>query len=208
MGFQRCDRAHNRAGAVKAIATTIRNAVNSNDQQQWSFRFVFNCISDCVSNLLIGLHMTRRVVIKSSSSSPFRISAAGVDALSAEFNDLIFDGNQPPLRLWISGYTTVEGMSRDEYNGGQNIREGSGIGPFTTPSGTTPVFLVNAKTSSAGIDTGRVKLPTFNSGLGSGGGAICSGYFIGVSFTLGFPATPSARPPFDYINYAIFRNFN
>src|ERR1700730_4774904 len=85
--------------------------------------------------------MARRVYIESNAASPLRISVAGFDAATAQFNALIFDGNQPPLRLWGTGYTTLEGMSWNEHLGGQSIREAAGIPVVATPAGTTPVFM-------------------------------------------------------------------
>ena len=63
--------------------------------------------------------MTRRVIYQGGSGSPFRVSASGVDAALAEFNDLIFDANQPPLRLWGTGATQVAGITRNEWNFGK-----------------------------------------------------------------------------------------
>ncbi|SHJ69592.1 hypothetical protein SAMN05444159_1254 [Bradyrhizobium lablabi] len=153
--------------------------------------------------------MTRRVIMDSTAASPLRISVAGVDAATAAFNALIFDGNQPPLRLWGTGYTTVEGMSWNEHLGGQNIREASGIPVVVTPAGTSPVFMTMWRKS--GDPFGRVYTPSFqgsaNGGQGGGGGAICSNQFIATCFNTGAPGAPDSRPPFNYVNYCVFKNY-
>lgn len=152
--------------------------------------------------------MTRRVIIDSTAASPLRISVAGVDAATAQFNALIFDGNQPPLRLWGTGYTTVEGMSWNEHAGGQNIREAAGIPVVATPAGTTPIFMTMWRLNDG---QGRLTTPSFqssaNGGQGGGGGAICSNQFIGTCFTTGAPGAPDARPNFIYANYCVFKNY-
>lgn len=160
--------------------------------------------------------MTRRVIINSGAASPLRISVAGVDAATAEFNALIFDGNQSPLRLWGTGYVTVEGMSQNEYYGGQNVRELSAGAVVATPPGTTPVFMTMWRNSAD--SQGRLWSPSFqnggynnagSSGIGGGGGAICSGQFIGVSFSyaLSVSGDPTIRPAPNYTNYCVFKNY-
>jgi hypothetical protein len=86
--------------------------------------------------------MARRVIFDSSAASPLRISVAGVDAAGAEFNNLIFDANQSPLRLAGTGYLLIDGISRDEFEFGRNIRTAATPSPVVTPAGTTAVFMV------------------------------------------------------------------
>jgi hypothetical protein len=147
--------------------------------------------------------MTRRVIIDSTAASPFRVSVAGVDVLTAEFNDLIFDGNQSPLRLLATGWVVCPAHTWNEYTFGKNMNEASG--PTYTLAGK-PVFLVAGR-----VDDGLGNLTTTFArpgAAGSGhGGAFCSGTFIGVSFQGGAPAVPDAAGPNTLCNYAIFKNY-
>jgi hypothetical protein len=152
--------------------------------------------------------MARRVIIDSNASSPLRIAVAGVDAATAQFNALIFDGNQPPLRLWGTGYVLVSGTTYNQFLGGKNTSEATASGSFPTPAGTTPVFMVMTRLNDGGVSF--LQTPTFagSSRQNTGGGAICSGSFIGVSFAVGAPGAPDALPPQNYSNYCIFKNYN
>jgi len=152
--------------------------------------------------------MARRVIFDSNGTSPFRVSVAGVDAATAQFNALIFDGNQPPLRLWGTGFVTAEGMSWNEHLNGQNLREASPVSVVVTPAGTSPVFMVAWRRNDG---LGRVYTPSSqgsNNGIAGGGGGICSNAFVGLCFNTGAPGAPDSRPPGNFINYAIFKNYN
>lgn len=160
--------------------------------------------------------MAKRVILDSTAASPLRVSVAGVDADLAEFNDLIFDGNQPPMRLYLNGVQSCNGMTFNEFTGGQNIREGSLVPVLSTPSGTTPIFMVNfiMSTHAGG---GFVRSPTYNGAAnnnetngGGAGGAIVQpsdNYFVPVCFTVGPPGLPDDLPPVTYVNYAVFKNY-
>lgn len=71
--------------------------------------------------------MARRVVIGEFPSSPFRVAAAGSDADTADTFDLLFDGNQSPLRLGQKGTFALP------YNSAANLA------PAVIPS--SPVIL-------------------------------------------------------------------
>lgn len=81
--------------------------------------------------------MARRVIFQSGAASPLRISVAGSDAASAQFNQLIFDGNQPPLRLWSTGWIAVVPLAFA--NTAQVLFQDGPTLPVT-PSGTVPIF--------------------------------------------------------------------
>jgi hypothetical protein len=153
--------------------------------------------------------MTRRVRFDGSgqSGSPLRISVADVDVLTAQFNDLIFDGNQPPLRLWGTGFTSVVGITFNERLNGKNISEGTAIPVVAVPAGLTPVFMVHWRKDDG---QGHVYTPSSqgsNNGLiGGGGGGICSGFFCPACFNTGAPAVPDSLPPGSFINYCVFKN--
>lgn len=152
--------------------------------------------------------MVRRVILDGTAASPLRISVAGVDAAFAEFNNLIFDGNQSPLRLSQLTWVYVEGMSWNEWNGGQNTREALAGAVISTPLGTTPIWLCTI------TSFGNTFMSTpFHSNPVSGGGgsSICQSggvnYAIGVCHNNGFPAIPDDRAAGYYINFAVMKNW-
>jgi hypothetical protein len=157
--------------------------------------------------------MTRQRRVRFDGSgqtgSPLRISVAGADALTAQFNDLIFDGNQPPLRLWGAGFTTVPGITWNEHLGGKNLSEGTAIPVVAVPAGLTPVFMTHWRKDDG---LGRLFTPSFqgsNNGLiGGGGGGICSGFFCAACFATGAPGAPDSLPPGTFVNYCVFKNAN
>jgi len=151
--------------------------------------------------------MVKRVTIDCAGAiSPFRVSAAGVDVDSAEFNNLIFDGNQSPLRLWGTGYGAVAGISYDDWFFGKNIVSSIIIAGPSTPSGTTPVFMTMWRPAAGGF----LKTPIFinSHSVAGGGGGFSSGNFCGLSFSVGFPSAPTTPASNIYVNYAIFKNYN
>lgn len=153
--------------------------------------------------------MVKRVTIDCSgaSLSPFRVSVAGVDVDSAEFNDLIFDGNQSPLRLWGTGWGSVSGISYDDWAvGGKNVVSAIIAAGPTTPSGTTPVFMTMWRPAVGGF----LRTPIFRNthSVGAGGGGLSSGNFCGLSFSVGSPGSPSTPAGDIYVNYALFKNYN
>ena len=141
------------------------------------------------------------------TGSPLRISVVGADALTAQFNDLIFDGNQPPLRLWGTGFTSVVGITFNERQFGKTVSEGAPIPVVAVPPGLTPVFITHWRKDDG---LGRLYTPssqgTNNGLLGGGGGGICSGFFCPASFSTGAPAVPDSLPPSTFINYCVFKN--
>lgn len=160
--------------------------------------------------------MARRVIFQAGGGSPLRISVAGVDAASAQFDTLIFDGNQPPLRLWMLGYvTTFPLVAGNSFN--INVASGPSI---PTPAGTTPIFFCMKRQTNqgaAGGDTNNnmlpIRSPAANAG-GMGGAVVGSGagsdnVFIGLNFNRdnasgGF-YNGAADP--GIVNYAIMRNY-
>lgn len=151
--------------------------------------------------------MARRVIFDSSAASPLRISVAGVDAAGAEFNNLIFDANQSPLRLAGTGYLLIDGVNRDEFEHGRNARTAATPSPVVTPIGTTAFFMVMWRANIVS----PLFTPYFKGGYGTrgGGGGICSNQFVGVCFNIAnsFEA-PSTLPLPNYTNYCIFKNYN
>jgi hypothetical protein len=155
--------------------------------------------------------MARRVRFDGSgaSGSPLKISVAGVDAIAAAFNDCIFDGNQPPLRLYATGFTAVTGITFNERLLGKNFSEGSAVPIFTPPAGTSPVFLVAWRLNDA---LGRLETPSSqgsnNSIVGGGGGGVCGSFFCPIAFSVGAPALPDNLPNVTLVNFCIFKNCN
>lgn len=179
--------------------------------------------------------MTNRVIIQSSAASPLRVSVAGADAATAQFGNLIFDGNQPPLRLAQNGYLTMTPITDAARNAPtpQTVKESSGV-PLSAPAtaGTNPVFMVmyrspydlwtNSPNSPRVYTTqpGWVTTParwttnvgsiqgTLGSGDQGGGGAILNGNtFVGLTFNSQQNDGFHDRFNTLYINYAIFKNY-
>jgi hypothetical protein len=154
--------------------------------------------------------MARRVRFDGSGAfgSPLKISVAGADAATAQFNTCIFDGNQPPLRLWGAGFVGANGITWNQRLNGKNVSEANPVPVVATPPGTTPVFMTAWRRS----DSGNVYTPSFqssqNSIVGGGGGGICSGNFCGAVFSVGAPGAPDSLPPTTFVNYCVFKNAN
>lgn len=152
--------------------------------------------------------MVKRVIIDSTAASPLRVSVSGVDADSAEFNDLIFDGNQSPLRLWGVGYGYAAGFSYNSWIGGKNVNEGSSIPVLNTPTGTTSIFVVQQVQEGSG---GNARPPFWQTGtsgqLGGGGGICSSSLFCPISMNSGPPGAPSSPAGGSYVNFMIFKNY-
>jgi hypothetical protein len=160
--------------------------------------------------------MADRVVIDSNASSPLIVSVAGVDAEGAQFNNVIFNGNQPPLRLFGTSYTLVAGISHSEYSFGKNVNEGPPTFLFTPPSGTSPIFLVairniidaNAPLTTPFMGIGASGGPTLATGAGGG---VCGPYFCPANFEAALilpPGLPDADGDPVYVNFCIFKNVN
>ncbi len=152
--------------------------------------------------------MVKRVTLGGSGGSPLRISVAGVDVDLAEFNNLIFDGNQPPLRLSQLTWVFVEGMSWNEWTGGQNTREAVAGAVVSSPAGTTPIWF----TTGIQIDNTFMFSPFHTNTVASGfGSSICqsggTNYAIGTCHNNGAPAVPTARNAGFYVNFAIMKNW-
>lgn len=152
--------------------------------------------------------LTPRVRIDSTAASPFRVSSAGTDVDTAEFNSLIFDGNQQPLRFWGSGFVTVSGFTWNDWQTGKNIAETIGPGGFTTPTGTSAIFLTMWRDTSLHRVTTPAFGPAFVGVGGTGGGGLCGGTFSGVASNIGTSTNPTTPGPNIYSNYCIFRNYN
>lgn len=155
--------------------------------------------------------MARRVIIQGDATSPFRVSVAGVDAASAQFNNLIFDGNQPPLRLWSTGWVSAPTISFSDTNAASFAN-----GPFVpvTPSGTTPIFfcMVRQPTTSGVVNPGGVgnsnstPFRTYNF-YGMGGAIADDGGNLFLGFNCNRDVTGTMFSGDGIVNYAIMKNY-
>lgn len=160
---------------------------------------------------------TRRVLITPGASSPLRVSVVGVDASGAQFDDLLFDANQPPMRLYANGWGRVSYTAP----GDGNILQWARLALLpSTPAGTFPLFMTmsyqpNLSTpgsegaySAGGSPYGTTTF--FNAATGAGG-AVGDGWFTGISFNkqslLPSGATYPNYPDQTHVSYAIFRNY-
>lgn len=81
--------------------------------------------------------MARRVSIGQGATSPFVVSAAGYDAIGANFQRTIFSADQTPFRLMAKGI--IAGIAPPELGQGLNHKQGSIQYSF---GGRYPVVLV------------------------------------------------------------------
>lgn len=79
--------------------------------------------------------MTERVRIDTSGTYPFKVTAQGVDLSGAQFNDLLFDANARPLRLYDAGYVEVFRTSGSIFPDVVLIKD-----LFRVPAGQFPLF--------------------------------------------------------------------
>jgi hypothetical protein len=167
--------------------------------------------------------VTRRVVIgNSGGASPFIVTVVGVNADSgAQFDNLIFDANQAPLKIYINGYMTISPISQSDSSGGITVKLAGGPSSPAVPPGTHALFLMcwrqpntDSGNTRYGGGNGVVLTPQFassNSSSGQGaGGTMEPTIFIGSTFArpillpsgfwTGFPADT-------IIDYCIFSNY-
>ena len=156
--------------------------------------------------------MARRVIIQGNSSgSPFRVSVAGVDASGAQFNNLIFDGNQPPLQLWSTGFLSASVLG---FSDSQAANFTNGPHVPVTPSGTTPIFLVCVRqpVSSGVVNPGGIDgsyspgFRTYNF-YGMGGAIVDDDGNMFLGFNCNRDTTGSMFNGSGVINYAIMQNY-
>jgi hypothetical protein len=142
--------------------------------------------------------MVERLRIGPGASSPVLVSVAGVNASGANFTQLVFNGNTPPLRVWQTGSVF---FNRGASGGLPLPFPVAGPGGFATPSGTFPIFMVASTRNISGANTTNTPVRGIGTGGTAGGLMTPSGQFIGLD--LGLPSAPSTG----YINYLIFRNY-
>jgi hypothetical protein len=136
--------------------------------------------------------MTDRVILQAGGVSPLRVSVKGADANGAQFNDLIFDANQMPLRLYLTGFQSVAGMTWNQRQlGGQNVREGGPVPLYAAGPGRSQVFM-NAWRRNDGLSF--LFTPSFDADKnpiqGVGGAGVCASFLVPLCFTVGACATP------------------
>jgi len=85
--------------------------------------------------------MTDRVILQAGGASPLRASVQGVDVNGTQFNDLIFDANQMPLRPYLTGFQSVAGMTWNQRLFGQKAREGGPVPLYDAGAGRSQVFM-------------------------------------------------------------------
>lgn len=165
--------------------------------------------------------MVQRVIMGSSGGSPLRISVAGVDASTAQFNNLIFDGNQPPLRLALVGSVSCVPL----IFGNVDSAVFQDVSIPATPSGTSPIYLACTRqlglTGGTGDTNGLNQVPhRFYTGGGTGAGLFQIGgnnVFTALNFNrdnsaggvYGYQSNgPTGGVPIAGVfNYCIFQNF-
>lgn len=143
--------------------------------------------------------MIERVIIgKGPNNSPLRVSAAGFDANLAEFEDLLFDGNQPPLRLHHVGYVQI--ADKNPSNLAPAIISSAVFPPLP---GYPQFCVMSRQTSSTGtvLDLRTV----YRAGQAGAGGVVNPGVFWGVDWNQKF--ADGGAPSYTHINFCIFKNY-
>lgn len=142
--------------------------------------------------------MAERLRIGPGAHSPLLVSVAGVNASGADYTQLVFNGNTPPLRVWQTGYVAY---SRDPSPSLPLPFAFPGPGGFATAGGTFPLFTVATSRLSGGATSTATPSRTIGAG-GTGGGLMTpDGQFVGLDF--GAPSVASSG----YINFLIYRNY-
>lgn len=156
---------------------------------------------------------TKRVILQGGGGSPLRISVAGVDASGAQFNNLLFDGNQPPLRLWSTGYVTIPVI--DQLNVATAFFTDGPVVPVS-PSGTTPIFFLSVRQPNTGAinpgGVGNSNSPAFRTynAYGLGGGIFNvsgSNVFSGLNFNRDNGSSGLFGANQGVVNFAIMKNY-
>lgn len=143
-----------------------------------------------------------------------RVSVAGVDASLAQFNNLIFDGNQPPLRLWGTGFVTIPVI--DALNNAGAFFTDSTLALPTVPAGTVPIFLTSVRQPNTGAPNpggvGNQNTPSFRTLNAFGlGGAIFNvsgvNVFTGINFNRDNSVSGLFGSNKGVVNFAIMKNY-
>ena len=155
--------------------------------------------------------MSRRLRIE-SGSSPMRISIAGVDAVGANFDQVVFDANQAPLRLWTKGYVAIDPIP-SAYP--QILMYAEASSRPTTPAGKFPLFAIMFRCQSLigdknGAHTdgpvhrasaGYHRMGTQGQLAGGAGAVMGNSRLNALTFFKGENHYTT------YVNFAIFRNY-
>lgn len=151
--------------------------------------------------------MAKRVIIRSGAGNPMRVSVSGFDADTAGGENLIFNGNQAPLRRFLSHYTAL-----DSTDGG-NLSLAN-IGPpaplYPTPPGTYPLFCIVGFPTFNGLTSLPPGIRPQNAwsrrgtfaGMQGFGGVITSLGLHGINYS----KHSSVNHTPAYINFLVFRN--
>jgi hypothetical protein len=142
--------------------------------------------------------MVARVKIQGGASSPFRVSVATVDVATAAFDQLIFDGDQMPFRIYANSYIQANLIPSSASGGLAYATQGPAV--YATPSGQFPMFNVMWRIPD-GTASDKLKTPK------QIGGVINSvdGKFYGISYAKQSAGVGSIS--YAYCNYLIYKNY-
>jgi hypothetical protein len=146
--------------------------------------------------------MAQRLRIGPGAGSPFLVSAPGINADgSATFDNLIFNGNCPPLRIWSTGFVAATQPASGALPLPYPVGGPTG---FVTPGGTYPLFLNVGYIPVAGSSVRILSTPFRVFGGGGGGhGAVMANTGQFFALNNGNPALTTTI----YVNYCILRNY-
>lgn len=149
---------------------------------------------------------TRRLVVQGSSASPFRVSGGGVDAGTADTFDLLFDGNQSPLRVWSTGYVAATPLEPANLAPAL-VTPGPGV--IAAPAGQAPIFMLAGRQFNSSPNPPTLNTVYHASGGGGFGGIIANNQFFAVNFRRNVYNGNDGALALNglvYVNFCIFRN--
>lgn len=145
--------------------------------------------------------MTERVRIQSNAASPFKVSFPGVSVDGAEFNDVLFDASQQPLRVYSSGYLAVVVIPAAALG----LMMGAVAGTaFPTPPGTYPLFFCVGRFNDPAVPQQLVTANASN-GVGIGFTIDTDRTMWGINFR--HSPAPGSDGTVSYVNFCLLRNY-
>lgn len=141
--------------------------------------------------------MVQRVKIAPGASSPFRVSVAGADVNSADFDELIFDGNQMPFRIWANNY--IQANLIPYGTSGLAMATKSTLQTYSCPAGQFPMFNIMWRVPD-GSPSDTLKTPKEVGAMIND----ADRYLYALSFAK--QAGPSTIS-YAYCNYLIYKNY-
>lgn len=148
--------------------------------------------------------------------STLRVATAGAGFPPAsDFNNVIFDGNQVPLRVWNKGYLSIPPIPPIGSGGlAYPILQIDGSAQYTQTANPPLFFVLQRSEGASQTYSAWHQVPTvpFQRGGSQGAGGVITyqnRFFYGINFTDPNNFTDSGYPPVVYnmrLNFCILKN--